>query len=143
MKRAFALLMLLALPLQAEVKFEDLLKPPSENWLTYSGDFTGRRHSLLEQITTKNADQIAPQWVFHIPESKRLMVTPVVVEGIMYVTNSNEVYALDARTGRPIWEFKFAKAKKSEPNRGVAVLGDRVFFVTSDAHLVALHAKTG
>ena len=143
MKRIFALLLVLAQPLGAEVEFEDLLIPPSGNWLTYSGDFTGQRHSLLKQITAKNADQIAPQWVFHIPESKRLMVTPVVVDGVMYVTNSNEVYALDARTGRSIWQFKFSKAKKSEPNRGVAVLGHRVFFVTSDAHLIALHAKTG
>jgi len=143
MRRGFSFLLLLVLPLQAKVSFQDLLKPPAENWLTYSGDFTGRRFSLLKQITTENAGQMVPQWVFHVPESKRLMVTPVVVDGVMYVTNSNEVYALDARTGRSLWQFKFAKAKKSEPNRGVAVLDHRVFFVTSDAHLIALHAKTG
>jgi alcohol dehydrogenase (cytochrome c) len=142
-KSVLSLLLFLLLPVQAKVSFEDLLKPPAEDWLTYSGDFTGRRFSLLRQITTENASQLVPQWVFHIPESKRLMVTPVVVDGVMYVTNSNEVYALDARTGRSLWQFKFARAKKSEPNRGVAVLEHRVFFVTSDAHLIALHAKTG
>jgi alcohol dehydrogenase (cytochrome c) len=143
MKKLSCFLMLLALPLQAEVTFEDLLKPPAKNWLTYSGDFTGCRFSLLKEITPENVGQLVPQWVFHVPESKRLMVTPVVVNGVMYVTNSNEVYALDARTGRSLWQFKQAQAKKSEPNRGVAVLDHRVFFVSSDAHLIALHAKTG
>src|SRR5207249_5590151 len=110
MKKVCCFVLLLTLPLQAKVTFEDLLKPPGENWLTYSGDFTGRRFSLLKQITAENACQLVPQWVFHIPESKRLEVTPVVVDGIMYVTGSNEVYALDARTGRSIWRFKYAKA---------------------------------
>ena len=61
----------------------------------------------------------------------------------MYVTTSNEVDALDARTGRRIWRFHDDQSSQESPNRGVAVLGDRVFFVTSDAHLVALHRKTG
>jgi alcohol dehydrogenase (cytochrome c) len=143
MKKFACLLLLLALPLQAQVSFQDLLKPPSNNWLTFSGDFTARRFSLLKQITTQNIDQLIPQWVFHVPESKRLLTTPLVVDGIMYVTHSNEVYALDARTGRSIWYYKQAQAKKSEGNCGVAVLDHRVFFISSDVHLVALHAKTG
>jgi alcohol dehydrogenase (cytochrome c) len=61
----------------------------------------------------------------------------------MYVTNSNEVHALDARTGRPIWKYRDELAKRSDVNRGVAILGDIVFFATSDAHLVALNRKTG
>ncbi|MSO23199.1 MAG: PQQ-dependent dehydrogenase, methanol/ethanol family [Acidobacteria bacterium] len=129
--------------MHAQVTFQDLLQPPAENWLSYSGDLTGRRHSLLKQIATGNVNQLVPQWIFHVPESKRLQATPVVVNGLMYVTDSNQVFALDAGTGRSIWHFKQVEAKQTLGNRGVAVLGDRVFFLTSDAHLVALHAKTG
>ena len=72
-----------------------------------------------------------------------LECTPLVYDGIMYVTNSNEVHALDARTGRLIWQYRDEQAKRADVNRGVALLGDSVFFVTSDAHLVALNRQTG
>jgi glucose dehydrogenase len=67
-----SLLLLLALPLQAEVAFQDLLKMPAENWLSYSGDLTARRHSLLKQINTTNVGNLVPQWVYHVKDSKRL-----------------------------------------------------------------------
>jgi alcohol dehydrogenase (cytochrome c) len=82
-------------------------------------------------------------WVYHVDGATHLEATPLVYDGIMYVTNSNEVHALDARTGRPIWRYRDELAKRSDVNRGVAILGDSVFFVTSDAHLVALNRKTG
>jgi len=81
--------------------------------------------------------------VYHVKESKRLQATPLVVDGVMYISHTNEVYALDARTGREIWHFKYTQAKRQDGNRGVAVFGGRVFVVSSDAHLLALHAKTG
>lgn len=134
---------MMSLSLYAQVTFQDLLKPPSDNWLSYSGDLTGRRHSLLKQIGTDNVNQLVPQWIFHVPESKRLQASPVVINGVMYVTDSNQVFALDARTGRSIWHFKQVEAKQTLGNRGVAILGDQVFFLTSDAQVVALHARTG
>jgi len=133
----------LAVPVEAQVTFKDLLRRPESNWLSYSGDLGAQRHSLLNEINISNADRLTAQWVYHVPEAKRLQMTPIVVDGVMYITHTNEVYALDAATGRPIWHYRYAKAKRHDGNRGVAILGERIFFATSDAHLLALHAKTG
>ncbi len=116
---------------------------PAENWLTYAGDYAAHRHSPLTEITRGNVSSLVPKWVYHVENSTHLEATPLVYDGIMYVTNSNEVHALDARTGRRIWMYREELSKRSDVNRGVAILGDSVFFVTSDAHLVALHRKTG
>jgi len=113
------------------------------NWLTYAGDYAGHRHSPLTQITSANAKSLVSAWVYHVEGATHLEATPLVYDGIMYVTNNNEIHALDARTGRPIWRYRDELAKRSDVNRGVAILGDSVFFVTSDAHLVALNRKTG
>ncbi|MBK5293619.1 MAG: PQQ-dependent dehydrogenase, methanol/ethanol family [Acidobacteriia bacterium] len=127
----------------AQVRYEDILKGPSGNWLTYAGDYAGQRHSPLKQITTANANQMTAKWVHHVENAKRLECVPLVYDGIMYVTDSNLVIALDARTGRKIWQYKAEQVKRQDINRGVALLGDRVYFATSDAHLVALDRKTG
>ena len=87
----------------AQVRYKDLLKGPADNWLTYAGDYTGKRHSSLTQITPANAGRLVPKWVYHVPEANGLRTSPIVYDGVMYVTNSNEVRALDARTGRLIW----------------------------------------
>src|SRR5271168_5213622 len=76
---------------------------PGANWLSYNGDFSGRRYSSLTQINTDNVGQLRAQWVFHTRSSDRMEVTPVVVNGIMFVTSANDTTALDARTGRVIW----------------------------------------
>jgi alcohol dehydrogenase (cytochrome c) len=127
----------------AQVRYEDILKSPDQNWLTYAGDYTGKRHSPLKQITTENAASIVPKWVYHVPKANGLRTNPIVYDGVMYITNTNEVRALDARTGRLIWEYKDTRAKKESVNRGVAILGDKVFFVTADVHLVALDRRNG
>jgi PQQ-dependent dehydrogenase (methanol/ethanol family) len=113
------------------------------DWLTYAGDYAAHRHSSLTQITQANVASLVSAWVYHVDGATHLEATPLVYDGIMYVSNSNEVHALDARTGRPIWKYHDELAKRSDVNRGVAILGDSVFFVTSDAHLVALNRKTG
>jgi PQQ-dependent dehydrogenase (methanol/ethanol family) len=113
------------------------------DWLTYAGDYAGQRHSPLRQITSANAESLVSSWVYHVDGATHLEATPLVYDGIMYVTNSNELHALDARTGRRIWTYRDEQAKRSDVNRGAAILGDRVFFVTSEAHLVALDRKTG
>src|SRR5690349_11600736 len=87
--------------------------------------------------------------MFGIPEAELLQVTPVVVDGVMYVTAENEAYALDAATGRVIWNFRRPRTQglvgdaASGINRGVALLKDRVFLVTDHAHLLALDRATG
>jgi alcohol dehydrogenase (cytochrome c) len=133
----------LARPLSGQVRYEDILNGPGDGWLTYAGDYGGTRHSPLKQITTGNVGSLVPKWVFHVPKATGLHASPIVYQGIMYVTDTNVIYALDARTGRQVWQYRDAQAKKSGANRGAAILGDRVFFVTSDVHLVALDRSTG
>src|SRR5437773_11604146 len=98
----------LALPLvaiaasgaHAQVRYEDILKGPAENWLTYAGDYQGRRHSALKQITVENAGSLTPKWVYHVPKANGLRTNPIVYDGVMYVTNSNVLRAGDARWRR-------------------------------------------
>ena len=127
----------------AQVRYEDIVKSPSENWLTYAGDYKGLRHSPLTQITVENAGSLTAKWTYHVPKASGLRTGPIVYDGVMYVTASNEMRALDARTGRLIWQFKENRSKKDAVNRGAAILGDKVYFVTADVHLVALDRRTG
>jgi alcohol dehydrogenase (cytochrome c) len=127
----------------AQVRYEDLLKGPADNWPTYAGDYTGRRHSSLAQITAANAGRLTTKWVYHVPDANGLRTSPIIYDGVMYVTNSNEVRALDAQTGRLIWQYRDTRPKRKDANRGAAILGDAVFFVTSDVHLVALDRRNG
>ncbi len=132
------------------VPFADVAHPKPGSWPTYNGSMSGNRFSPLNQINTANVQQLAPQWIFPVASSPRpLQVTPVVVDGVMYVTSVNEAYALDARNGREIWHYSRPRSQglagdaASGINRGVAVLGDRVFMVSDNAHLFALHRFTG
>ena len=119
------------------------------DWPTYNGQLSGNRFSNLEQVNKKNVGRLAPKWVFTVPSPSRLEVTPVVVGGIMYVTNANECYALDAGSGRQIWQYQRPRTKglignaAGGINRGVAVADDRVFLVTDNARLIALNRFTG
>jgi PQQ-dependent dehydrogenase (methanol/ethanol family) len=131
------------------ISFAEIAEPRPGDWPTYHGHLSGNRHSPLRQIHTGNVAQLAPKWIFSIPNSRRLEVTPVVVDGVMYVTTANRAYALDARSGRQIWRYQRPLTKglvgdaAGGINRGVAVLGDKVFMVTDHAHLIALHRLTG
>jgi len=127
----------------AQVRYEDLLKADPANWLTYSGSYDAQRHSLLKQIHTGNVRALVPQWIYHVPGGSRLESVPLVVNGVMYLSQPNEVHALDARTGRLIWQYRREPAIRRGPNRGVAVYNNRVYFTTPDAFLVALDARTG
>ena len=132
-----------AISLPAQVRYEDILKGPGDEWLTYAGDYASQRHSPLDQINRHNVKSLVPKWVYHFRGAKRLEPSPIVHDGIMYVTNTNEVHALDARTGRKLWGYFADDADRQRANRGVAILGDRIYLITSDAHLVALHRVTG
>lgn len=136
--------------LGAGVSFADVAKPRRGEWPSYNGQLSGNRFSPLDEIKAANLDRLAPKWMFTVPGAPGgLQTTPVVVQGVMYVTSVNEAFALDARTGREIWHYKRPRTKAlagdaaSGINRGVAVLGDRLFLVTDHAHLIALHRFTG
>jgi alcohol dehydrogenase (cytochrome c) len=120
------------------------------DWTTYNGDIKGNRYSQLQQITPQNVHKLAPKWIFTLDgATSRGQTTPIVVEGIMYVTSGNECWALDAGAGREIWHFQRPRTKglvgnaAQGMNRGVAWGGDRVFMVTDNAHLLALNRFTG
>jgi len=126
-----------------------LVKPPAANWTSYNGDYTGRRYSSLSQITPSNVGQLRTQWVFHARNSDHLEVTPVVVNGVMFVTAANDAFALDARTGRTIWRHSRQTSEgliddaARHLNRGVALWHDRVYMETDNAHLLCLEARSG
>jgi alcohol dehydrogenase (cytochrome c) len=119
------------------------------DWPSYNGQTSGSRYSPLTQITARNAARAVPKWIFSVPGASRLQVTPVVVDGVMYVTLANECYALDAGAGREIWHYQRPRTKglvgnaAGGINRGAAVAGDRVFMVTDHAHIIALNRFTG
>jgi alcohol dehydrogenase (cytochrome c) len=133
------------------VRPERLLAATSEpaHWLTYSGDYAGWRYSRLAQIDKGNVQKLGLGWVFQPGMPGKLETTPLVVDGLMFVTGpDNHVWALDPRAGRAIWHYQRRLPEKllaccGRVNRGLAALGDRLFLATLDAHVVALDAKTG
>jgi len=132
------------------VQPHDLLtQPVAENWTSYNGDYTGRRYSSLREINKQNVAQLRVAWVFHAGNSQNLEVTPVVVRGVMFVTSANNVFALDAGTGRTLWHYErpvsagLLDDAASHKSRGVAVWHDSVYAETDDAHLLCLDARSG
>src|SRR5580700_2336539 len=136
---------------QAQVTFDRLLNSAKEpqNWMTYSGDYLGRRFSALDQVNTTNVRALTAKWVYQTAATGKLETSPLVVDGILYATAQDDrAFALDARTGRPIWMYQHPLPGDIRPccgrvNRGLAILGDKVFLGTLDAHVIALDAKTG
>ena len=134
-----------------EVTFQDLLNGLSDpsKWLTYSGEYNGQRHSPLVQITPGNVDQLTTQWMFQTGTLGNFQTTPIVLDGVLYVTGfNNYAWAIDARSGRQIWRYRRnlptdLRTCCGAVNRGFGVLGDRLFMTTIDAHLLALDMKTG
>ena len=130
------------------------LRNPSR-WLTFSGDYTGQRHSPLKQLTPQNVAGLVPQWIFQtdVPglPGRGIENTPLVVDGILYVTgNNNQAWAIDGRTGRSIWSYRRRLPAEISTqvccgpvNRGLAILGDHLYMGTLDAHLIALDRKSG
>jgi alcohol dehydrogenase (cytochrome c) len=138
-------------PLSAQVTPDRLVNAAREpqQWLTYSGGYDGARYSALDQINRANVQRLSLQWVFQTGVRGSHETTPLVVDGVMYLTTpQNHAFALDVRTGRPLWQYERSLPKEMSlccgpQNRGFAALGDKVFMGTLDAHVVALDAKTG
>jgi alcohol dehydrogenase (cytochrome c) len=138
------------MPTAVDVRSEDLLvQPPAANWISYHGDYSWRRFSGLSEISPGNLDRLRAEWVFHAGNSSRLQVTPVVVNGMMFVTAANDASALDARTGRVLWHHSWPVSEgliddaSGHLNRGVAVWHNRVYMETDNAHLLCLDVRSG
>src|SRR5438876_5210171 len=122
---------------------------PQGTWLMFGGDYSGRRHSPLTQVTPQNVGRLLHQWTFQTGTLGMFETTPLFHEGVLYVTGpNNHAWALDARTGRPFWRYRRElptdlRVCCGPVNRGFAALGNRLFMTTLDAHLVSLDARTG
>ncbi len=132
-------------PISAE-SIQAVTTPKQGEWPTYNGVPGGNRYSTLDQINAKNVVHLQLQWV-HALAGSGMETTPIVSDGIMYVTAPDQVCALDSQTGREIWCYAPSSGDRGSasatPNRGVALLGDRVFFATTNAHLICLNRLTG
>ena len=134
-----------------EITFDEIARPKPGEWPSYNGLLSANRHSPLDRINTGNVATLEPKWTHEMGGTRALQMTPIVVDGVMYVAAVNEARALDARTGRQIWQFVRPRTPGLVPtgdpaagiNRGVAVLGQRLFLQTDHAHLVALDRRTG
>jgi alcohol dehydrogenase (cytochrome c) len=119
------------------------------DWPTYNGDAGGNRYSKLAQIDKTNVGKLAPKWIFPLPNVATIENTPLVVEGLMYVSSANECWALDAGSGRMVWHYQRARTRGIAGNaaigfnRGVAWTGDRIFMLTDNAHMIALNRFNG
>jgi len=122
-----------------------LLKPATDAWPSYNGDYSGRRYSTLTQITTANVTALSLAWMAPLASGGGgIKGTPLQIGGVMYISTTDNAYALDARTGRELWHFTWqSKGGIHIGNRGMAALGDTLYFETPDCHLVALAMKDG
>lgn len=144
----WALLLLISLalgPWRASAQGLDpaaLLKPPTETWPTYNGDYSGQRYSTLDQINAGNIGSLTLAWAFRT-HSAGIKSTPLEVNGVLYFTVPDNVWAVDARFGRLIWHYERHSEGDHIGNRGVAMYKNWLYFTTPDAHLVCLDAKDG
>lgn len=122
----------------------DLLKPPKDSWPAYHGDYSGMRHSSLTQIARGNVGQLSLSWAFQTGQVTNLKATPILVNGILYLTSPDNVWAVDARSGHQLWHYSYPTNKGFHiGHRGVSMYGDWIFYTTPDAHLLSLNAKDG
>jgi len=134
--------------LGAGVSFNRIRNPKPGDWVTYNGNLNGNRYSDLKQINRGNVASLSVKWMFPI-DHFGLELTPLVADGVMYISGPNQAMALDALTGRQLWKY----ARPRTPgligdaslgtNRGVCLLGDKVFLSMDNAHLIALNRTTG
>ena len=136
-------------PWQPRIDWKDIVAPAPQNWPSYNGQIGGNRYSALNQITPANVKNLKLQWVYQSPVAGNWQTTPLVVDGVMYLTQRlNDVVALDAITGRAFWTYRYTPAQDrivccGANNRGLAILGNTLFMGTLDAQLIALDARTG
>jgi alcohol dehydrogenase (cytochrome c) len=121
-----------------------LRTPSADTWPTYHGDYSGQRHSRLTRITPANVDQLTLAWAFQTGQTQPIKATPLLVNGIIYLTAPDNVWAIDARSARQIWRYTHPVNDGFHiGHRGAAVYRDSVYLTTPDAHLVALDARNG
>src|ERR1700753_4338602 len=121
-----------------------LLHPPPDSWPGYHGDYSGRRQSELAQILPQNVHELSLAWAFQSEQPASIKASPLLVDGIIYLTAIDSVWAVEARTGRAVWRYTYPPNKGGTiGQRGVAMYHDSLYYLSPDAHLVCLNAKDG
>ncbi len=121
-----------------------LLSPPADSWPLYHGTYDGQRHSKLEQITPQNVDTLALAWAFQTHQSAEIKSSPLLVDGVLYFTVPDNVWAIDALSGHQLWHYTYPPNHGFHiGSRGVAMYKDWLYFLSADGHLVSLNAKDG
>lgn len=127
-----------------EVGAEALTNPPASMWPGYHGDYSGKRHSSLLQITPENVGALSLAWAFQTGQEAAIKSSPLVVNGIIYFSLPDNVWAVDALSGHKIWQYNYPANKGSHiGQRGVSIYKNWLFLVTPDAHLISLNATDG
>jgi len=121
-----------------------LLHPPADSWPGYHGDYSGRRHSSLTQITPQNVKNLTLAWAFQTEQTSLIKSSPLLLDGILYFTVPENIWAVDARSGHQIWHYVHPRSQGEHiGHRGVAMYKQYLYFLTPDAHLLSLNAKDG
>jgi len=134
--------LLMGMTLATAQEIPELVKPDPKNWLTYSGSYDSQRHSPLRQITPSNVHSLAAVFAYHMAGQRNLEVTPVVKDGVMYISQYNRIDAIDARSGNIIWQYQ-RQPLNDGAQRGTTVYANRIFVTTADRHLLALDRRNG
>ena len=121
---------------------------PTDSWPTYNGDFSGRRFSPLTKINDRNVNELSLAWMYRINggagANSNPSGTPLMSDGVVYISSTDNAFAIDARTGREVWHYTWAsKGARHFSNRGMGMDGNQVFFETPDCNLVALGKDDG
>ncbi|MDG2276733.1 MAG: PQQ-binding-like beta-propeller repeat protein, partial [Pseudomonadales bacterium] len=142
---------IIAIHAAAQVDYERIINADSEpaNWLTYNGGYDSQRHSSLTQINRENVKALKLEWMLQNQVFGAWQSNPIVVDGIMYITQRpNDIMAVDPVTGRAFWMYRHTPDPAAQVccganNRGVAILGDRLFMGTLDGRLIAVDRING
>jgi alcohol dehydrogenase (cytochrome c) len=142
---ALSLSVALPPPLTAQnLDSAEILKPSQDSWPQYHGDYSGKRHSRLTQITPQNVRNLTLAWAFQTNQTAEIKSSPLLVDGVLYFTVPDNIWAVDARSGQMIWHFNQPSTQGLHiGHRGVAMYKGWLYFTTPDAHLISLNAKDG
>lgn len=127
-----------------DVTEQMLVHPPTDSWPGYNGDYSGRRHTSLTQITPENVKILSLAWAFQTNQPSLIKSSPLLVNGIIYFTVPDNVWAVDARSGHQVWHYTYPKNEGLHiGHRGLGMYKGYIYFLSPDAHLLCLNAKDG
>src|SRR6202161_4473763 len=130
--------------LSQNLESSQIVHPSPDSWPLYHGDYSGMRHSHLTQITPENVGKLAMAWAFQTNQPAEIKSSPLLVDGVLYFTVPDNIWAVDALSGHVLWHYNHPTTEGLHiGHRGVAMYKGWLFYVTPDAHLISLNAKDG